>query len=257
METAIKPHADETPTNPAVLKYQQRCFTEYAASIGLPKNYMYPDGNPIRPLPPLQTAIGGLMIVGAYPSARFESRPSATDPTRRRLIPIADNLHPFAKEEYFDGLRVRRLESGKQIRTHLFGPLGLDAEQCWITDLVKVFLYKPEHVDSCGEAVPQFQARELRSHLFDFGRKSLSWLKDECNICRPKIIVTLGEEVAQVVLNERQAKADDLLNRPLAPSADLGGYPLLCLPHPDACRRSAKWRDNIESRLHVVGDMLH
>lgn len=99
----------------------------------------------------MQTATGGLMIVGAYPSARFESRPSVSRPGRQRLVPIADNLHPFAKEEYFDGVRVRRLESGKGIRTHLLEPLGLVADDCWITDLVKVFLYKPDHVDSCGD----------------------------------------------------------------------------------------------------------
>jgi hypothetical protein len=87
----------------SILDYQQKCFTEYARSIGLPEPYTYPQGNPIRPLPPLQTKTGGLMIVGAYPSARFESRASPSDPRRRRLIPVADNLHPFAKEEYFDG----------------------------------------------------------------------------------------------------------------------------------------------------------
>ena len=57
--------------NNAILAYQQKCYREYARSISLPDPYTYPDGNPIRPLPPVQPAVGGLLIVGAYPSARY------------------------------------------------------------------------------------------------------------------------------------------------------------------------------------------
>ncbi len=78
----------------AILAYQQKCYHEYAQYIGLPEPYTYPHGNPIRPLPLVQTAVGGLMIVGAYPSARFESRPSRIPPHRPRLVPVADNLQP-------------------------------------------------------------------------------------------------------------------------------------------------------------------
>lgn len=100
----------------AILRYQQRCFSDYSRSVGIPDDYRYPTGNPIRPLPPVQTAAAGLMIIGAYPSARFESRRSPSS-GRWRLIPIADNLQPFGREEYFDGSRVRRLESGAGPRT--------------------------------------------------------------------------------------------------------------------------------------------
>lgn len=203
----------------------------------------------------MQTATGGLMIVGAYPSARFESRPSVSRPGRQRLVPIADNLHPFAKEEYFDGVRVRRLESGKGIRTHLLEPLGLVADDCWITDLVKVFLYKPDHVDSCGDAVPAFRVTELRSRFLELGRASLPWLREECDLCRPKLVITLGEEVAQVVSGERR-DADDLLNRPVAHPSSIGDYPTLFLPHPDACRRSAKWRANMTARIRLINATL-
>ena len=87
----------------AILEYQQRCFREYGESVGLPKPYTYPDGNPIRPLPTIQTATGGLMIVGAYPSARFEKRLSLKT-GKYRLVQVADNLRPFGYEQYFDGL---------------------------------------------------------------------------------------------------------------------------------------------------------
>ena len=138
-----------------ILRYQQRCFAEYSDDIGLPENYSYIDGNRIRPIVPVATAQGALMIVGAYPSARFESRREQTERGRLRLVPIADNLQPFGVEEYFDGTRVRRLTSGDEIRGHVLDPLDIDANGCWITDLVKVFLYKSAHLDSCGSVNPK------------------------------------------------------------------------------------------------------
>jgi len=115
-----------------ILDYQQKCFREYAQSIGLPEVYTYPDGNPIRSLPPIQTSVGGLMIVGAYPSARFESRQSQDQTGRYRLVPVADNLQPFGYEQYFDGVRVRTLESADGLREYLLLDLEMSLEQCWV-----------------------------------------------------------------------------------------------------------------------------
>ena len=56
----------------AVLTYQQKVARGYSSDVHLPRRYTYPDGNPIRPLPPMKTRKRCLMIVGAYPSARFE-----------------------------------------------------------------------------------------------------------------------------------------------------------------------------------------
>ena len=243
------------PSNP-ILTYQQRCHREYNASIDLPAVYTYPDGNPIRPLPPVKTATGGLMIVGAYPSARFESRASLNNPGRNRLIPVADNLQPFGDEEYFDGVRVRRLESAHGLRHYLLDPLGLTPEECWITDLVKVFLYKPEHVDSIGDVLPDFPVPQLRRSFRLLGEKSLPWLQEECRLCKPKLVITLGEEVAQVVSGERNAKADDLLNRPVSSYEGTSQHPTLHLPHPDACRRSEKWRQNLSERLEIIKQLI-
>ena len=241
-------------TESEIREYQQKCFSEYLSiqdakgKALFPKSYTYPDGNPIRPLPPAQTACGGLMIVGAYPSARFESRPSKQRPGRRRLVPVADNLHPFADETYFDGLRLRVLESAKGLRKYLLCPLRVDAERCWITDLVKVFLYKPEHVDSCGDACPGFPVPQLRTRYAELAQASLPWIKEECGLCRPKLVVTLGEEVAQAVSGERNAKADDLLNRDVQEPEAIGRFPALYLPHPDACRRNPEWREQLRKR---------
>ena len=92
-----------------IRQYHQRCFSEYLDIVGIETPNTFPEGNPIRPLPPLQTATGGLMIIGAYPSARFERRRNSQN--RYRIIPVGNNLHPFAKEKYYDGIDVRVLES--------------------------------------------------------------------------------------------------------------------------------------------------
>ncbi len=126
-------------TKDAILSYQQRCFHEYSRSIQLPDPYTFPDGNPIHPLPPIQTATGGLMIIGAYPSACFESWPSRSTPGHYRLIPIANNLQPFGYEQYFDGVRERTLESADGPKKYLLDELSLSFDKFWITDLVKVF----------------------------------------------------------------------------------------------------------------------
>lgn len=232
----------------AIRRYQQRCHREYSKAVGLPEPYTYPDGNPIRPVPPIQTALGGLMIVGAYPSARFESRMAVDGSNRQRLVPVADNLQPFWEEEYFDGTRVRTLESGHGLRKYLLEPLAIGLSDCWVTDLVKVFLYKAQHLESCKAACPSFSPTETRSRFMELAKASLPWLKEECELARPKLVITLGEEVAQAVTGEFAASADDLLNRLVIRNDRIGGWPVLCLPHPDACRRNTKWAEAIEKR---------
>jgi uracil-DNA glycosylase len=240
-----------------ILKYQQRCFREHGQSIGLPVPYTYPEGNSIRPLPPIQTRTGGLMIVGAYPSARFEQRLSVSEPKRYRVVPVADNLQPFAEEQYFDGVQVRTLTSGDGLRGYLLNPLGLNLKDCWVTDLVKVFLYKEDHRASCGAVFPGFAAPVLRDRYLSLAEKSLPWLKEECDLCQPRLVVTLGEEVAKVVTGEKSASADDLLTREAAKAPLIGNWPVLCLPHPDACRRMPKWAETMAARVKVVAGWLN
>ena len=236
--------------------YQQKCHREYKSKIKLlPEKYTFPDGNHIVPLPPIRTDVRGLMIVGAYPSARFEYRLSSTLPRRYRLIPIANNLQPFGPEQYFDGLRVRDLESAEGLQKYLLSKLNAQPGRYWITDLVKVFLYKRDHKLSCQAVHPGFKVPVLRHRYYDIGEQSLKYLRKECELCRPKLVVTLGEEVAQVVLGRKGASADELLVPQVARPENIGGCPTLCLPHPDACRRSDKWRKAMQKGIAVINSI--
>jgi len=239
-----------------VLKYQQKCFREYMRSVGFPEPYTFPDGNHITPLPPVQTATGGMMIVGAYPSARFERRPSRSQPGRYRLVPIANNLQPFGYEQYFDGMQVRTLTSADGLVAYVLNKLELSLEQCWITDIVKAFLFKPEHVDSCTDVHPAFIVAANRQLFTEYAEKSMNWLNEEVHLCSPRLIVTLGEEVAQVVSGKKSASAVDLLSGEISQSDRLGNYPVLHLRHPDACRRFAKWETRMPDFIKVINTYL-
>jgi uracil-DNA glycosylase len=85
-----------------------------------------------------------VFIIGAYPSARFGVMGGKRD------VPMADNLGPFEPERYFDGERVRLQNSAAELDKHYLVPLGVRREECWITDLVKVFLFK----DGTGGSTP-------------------------------------------------------------------------------------------------------
>ena len=87
------------------LNFQRYCFEKYLKDIQeqfprFPNPYMYPDGNPVRPVVPVQTRRESIMLVGAFPSARFERR-------NGRLIPVGNNLSPFGIERYFYGREIR------------------------------------------------------------------------------------------------------------------------------------------------------
>lgn len=240
-----------------IREYQQKCHREYKSDIEIiPENYTFPDGNPILPLPPIRTDVRGIMIVGAYPSARFEYRLSSTQPRRYRLIPVANNLQPFGPEQYFDGLRVRDLESAMGLKKYLLSKLSSRNERYWITDLVKVFLYKREHRSSCQAVNPGFKVPVLRYRYYEIGKKSLAWLREECELCQPRLVVTLGEEVAQVVLGRKGASADEMLVPQLTMPENIGEWPTICLPHPDACRRSDKWKKVMQKGIAVINSVL-
>ena len=76
--------------NKYISQFQKECFANYIDDIRkavpeIPKPYVYPDGNPIRTVIPVRTIQNSIMLIGAFPSARFERR-------NKLLIPIGDNL---------------------------------------------------------------------------------------------------------------------------------------------------------------------
>jgi|GEM_PF-915667 len=193
----------------AIRQLRRRMLAEYTSSIGLPSDARYHGGSRLRPVVPLDVAVGGVLIVGAYPSARFETVGTERD------VPVGDNLGPFEPERYFDGDRVRVQASADELQRNYITPLGLERNACWVTDLVKVFLFKAGHREKYARLGSEVPKGYLREHFEELAQKSLTWLAEEVALAKPKLVVTLGAEVAGVVRGvSGEAGRQQLLGKP-------------------------------------------
>jgi len=228
-----------------VSKLQRTMYGEYSKSVKLDPNAQYYHGTPLRPVVPLDTASGGLFVLGAYPSARFMFVGGITD------VPVADNLGPFENERWFDGTRVRPQPSAKELHDLFLEPLNIDRKDCWITDLVKVFLFKPGHVDRYEKLKATPPAGYTRDRFYDLGRESLHWISRELQVAKPRLVVTLGAEVAGVVNGVRSAGAQTKLLKPEVVSCSIGGmeFPTMHCAHPGILMRKGDTR-NKWPKLH-------
>ena len=206
--------------------YQKRCFKNYKKSIGLPDNYHFLYGNPINVQVPIETAQNGVMIVGAYPSAKFYTVGNITN------VPLVDNDAPFSYESYFDGSCVRNIPSGKELEQSYLIPLGISREQCWITDLVKVFLFKKGHINQYIK-LGEDNIPVNRSRFRQYAKKSIVWLEEEIKLASPKVMILLGQDVTSIVFDVSKDKAKKYLDGSVRELwAEDNHYPAICLPHP-------------------------
>ncbi len=176
-----------------ISRLQAAIVAEYAADVGLAPDASYVSGAPLRPLPPLDVGTDSVMIVGAYPSARFGVISGIRD------VPVGDNLGPFEPERYFDGQRVRTQASADELRDLFFARLGLDRTKCWVTDIVKVFLFKEGHREKYAALGATLPAGYRREDFETLAVRSFGWLEREIEVAKPRLLVTLGSEIAGVL----------------------------------------------------------
>ncbi len=145
--------------------------------------------------------------MGAYPSARFALIDKVSD------VPVADNLGPFESERWFDGGRVRKQPSARELEDLFLGPLSVDRTKCRITDLVKIFLFKKGHI------------------------RRYSKLKA---VAKPVFVITLGAEVAGILRGVRSASAQSKLLVPEVSSMGVGdiSVPTMHCAHPGILMRT-------------------
>lgn len=216
-----------------IQELQRHIYNEYANDLQLDTNAKYLHGTPLKPVVPLDTGTRGLFILGAYPSARFAHVNKVSD------VPVADNLGPFESERWFDGSRVRLQPSAKELEELFLEPLSVTRDCCWITDLVKVFLFKKGHIqryDKLNAIVPIGYERE---RFFELGEQSLLWLQKELEIAEPSFVITLGAEVAGIIHGVRSSTSQSKLLVPEVVDMDVGGIsiPTLHCAHPGILMR--------------------
>lgn len=222
-----------------VVNFRKRLFANYKNDLSLPDKYNYLYGNPVQPVVPLDTTMNGVFILGAYPSARFASIGSERD------VPVYDLNRPFSSEQYFDGSRVRTVDSGREPEEASLSPLGLKCEQCWITNLDRIFLFKEGHIKKYRRLGCEWPERETRSDFEKYAEQGLHWMVEELSIAKPQVIITLGAEVAGILQRVKGSKKRNAL---------LGGdfkelvidsmiFPVIHFAHPGIVMRAPSERN--------------
>lgn len=245
MELKIKTYLKDTWFN-----YKEKLKLE-------PYTYLY--GNPIKVHVPIDIATNGLMIVGAYPTAHFHTL-KAPDGKLITKVPVEDHLYPFSNERYFDGSGIDRVKSGQEIEEYFLKQLDISRENCWITDLVKVFLFKQGHIDRYNKlGYTNFKAN--RDDFLALGKESLSFLHQEIQLANPKVIIALGAEVNAVLHEKNIKEATQLISKtPIFKKINEKTVPFFACPHPGILmrndERSDKWRAILDETLIEVKKYL-
>lgn len=239
-----------------ILRFFRDCHKNYLATLRelvpqFPPDYRYPSGNPVQPVLPISDSPKNIMLIGAFPSARFEMRDD-------QLIPVADNLSPFASETYFDGRGIRAQASREILDRHYFPQLGLEPAKLWITDLVKVYLFPKDHIENCSAINPEISYTNTHTLFPQLAEVSYVWLEKEIELCRPQVIITLGEVVARIISQDKVMPNKQLLNGELHPKT-IGTVEtqIAHLGHPEIWRRNANgWRAHTEQAIHNLATQL-
>jgi len=229
-----------------IAQLQKAMLADYARSVGLDSNPRYYGGARLRPVVPLDTAVGGVFILGAYPSARFESVSGEND------VPVGDNLGPFEPERYFDGGRVRTQKSADELKEFYLDPLGLDRRDCWITDIVKVFLFKEGHREKYGRLGAPVPTGYERERFEDLAQKSIGWIERELLVANPRLVMTLGTEIAGLLRGVKSQNKRNTLLGPAITPLQVGSVEVQAvhLAHPGIVMRKGDTEKNPWPGIH-------
>ena len=240
--------------NSGIRKYLKDCYLNYIQSIrqcvtGFPENYVYPYGNPVNPVLPVQLAQKKIMLIGAFPSARFERKNGL-------LIPIADNLSPFGEEKYFDGQQIRVQESRERLNQNYFPQMKITVNDLWLTDLVKIYLFPEKHLKNCREIAPHINFVNTHRMFEDIAKASLSWMKNEIELCNPALIITLGEVAARFISSNFETKNKTLLNGSIYQIKFDKVYRIAHLAHPEIRRLNKEWDERTKEALKSLANPI-
>lgn len=243
-----------------IKQYQIKCQETYKEKVGIPSDYSYLSGNPVKVHIPVETTVGKVMIIGAYPTAYFNKIKSEAGKIIRD-VPMGDHISPFSNEEYPYGNSIRKIKSGTELENHYLQPLGLPRADCWITNLVKVFLFKEGHINKyneLGAASPSLNRKQYR----DLAEKSLIFIKEEIEIAQPKVILSLGSELAAILFNvsEKKAKKEYMTAMPHELIIHDQSYQCFSLPHPGIIMKntggSEKWRNILKNQIEEITKII-
>ncbi len=208
-----------------IQQYQKKCSREYLKSIKLSEENTYLYGNPVQTVVPIETAIGKIMIIGPQPAAKVAFVNDIPD------VPLYDATAPFSIEPYYDGSRVRSSYTGQELSEVILETLEISREHCWLTTLVKVFLFDDDVVKKYHRLGKEI--KENKSQYPELALKSMPWLRDELEIANPKAIILLGPEVISSLLLISEDEAKELITGEVVEKKIIWkNSNFICLPPP-------------------------
>jgi len=208
-----------------IQQYQKKCSREYLKSIKFPKENSYLYGNPVQAVVPIETAIGKIMIIAPQPAAKLYFVDDIPD------VPLYDATAPFSIEPYYDGSRVRSSYTGQELSEVILETLEISRENCWLTSLVKVFLFDEDHEKKYRRLGKKIEPnRELYN---DYALKSMPWLRQEIEIANPQVILLLGPQVISNLLLISEKEAMELITGDVVEKKIIWkNSNFICLPPP-------------------------
>lgn len=208
-----------------IQQYQKKCSKEYLDSIKFPKETTYLYGNPVQTVVPIETAMGKIMIIGPQPAAKVYFVDDIPD------VPLYDATAPFSIEPYHDGSRVRSSFTGQELNEIILESLEIERNECWLTTLVKVFLFDEDHKKKYHRLGKEIEVNRSRFH--EYANDSLLWIRDEIEIANPKAILLLGPEVISSLLLISEKEAMDLITGEVVEKKIIWkNSNFICLPPP-------------------------
>jgi len=209
-----------------IYQYQKKCYKEYKESIKFPDNTTYLYGNPVDTVVPMSAAISKVMVIGALPSAKLYFVKDIPD------VPLYDCNAPFSTEPYFDGSRIRTTVSGQELDEIILETLGITRDECWLTNLVKVFLFDEDHVKKYHR-LGKKDVHENRSKYMEYATRSIPWIRQEIEIANPYVIILLGAEVIASLLLVSPEEAKDYMTGEVVEKKIIWkNSQFICLPPP-------------------------
>ena len=121
-----------------------------------------------------------------------------------------------------------------------------------------MFLFKDGHIEDYRRLGCGWPERETRSDFENYAHQGAHWLEEELSIAKPKVIVTLGSEVAGILQEVKSSqKRNDLLGGDLK-DIDIGSkiHPVIHFAHPGIVMREASERNpwpRIHREVHIPG----
>lgn len=224
--------------------YQEKCFNEYKEDIGYPEESEFIQGMPVQPVIPIQTVRNKVLVVGDYPTAKMATLHGVPN------VPVSNSEGPLIDEVYYKGDQLYENLMAEDLQECLLNEIGVDYKDCWLTNLVKVYLFTSSDVkkyEKLGKTILPTQ-----KFFSSYAQKSMRWLDEEIKICDPELIITLGATPAQYVMKTTQARSVSLLDGHLRYYVVKGKqYPVMSLPHPRILSRkkNKSWMKLFDKRI--------